>query len=167
MQRSDAVQVSSEYGTYKTARARCWPWLPGEGPSNLVSESFFARKRKPAVWTHGVDCRRESDSSDCRRDLARIARGQTNRLTSEVTSPRILRFSPLKRGRGPEIQKVFWPPRYPGKESHASDCRRGSYASVPSNSQTGQVSPGEKMLYSGTDPGWSTTENTLAYEDER
>ena len=52
---------------------------------------------------------------------ARIARGQTNRSTSGVTSPlqraehQILHFSPLKRGRDPEKQTMCLPPGYPGK----------------------------------------------------
>ena len=60
--------------------------------------------------------------------LARIARGQTHRLTSGVTFPhqgaeqRILHFSPLERGRDPGSQTICLPPGYPGKlqESHAS-----------------------------------------------
>jgi len=26
------LPLSSEYGTYKTVTARCWPWLLGKGP---------------------------------------------------------------------------------------------------------------------------------------
>ena len=54
--------------------------------------------------------------------LARMARGQTHRLTSGVTSPlqgaevRHPLFSPLKRGRDPGNQKICLPPGYPGKE---------------------------------------------------
>jgi len=53
--------------------------------------------------------------------LARIARGQTNRLTSGVTSPlqgaeqRTLHFSPLNRGRDPGSQTIGFPPGDLGK----------------------------------------------------
>ena len=66
---------------------------------------------------------------DCAWHLARIARGQTNRLTSGVTSPpgadqRTLHFSPLKWGRDPESQTIFLPPRYQGKVTRmpGRDC---------------------------------------------
>ena len=62
-------------------------------------------------------------ASQRKKILARIARGQTNRLTFGVTSPlqgaevRILRFSPLKRGRVPGSQTMCLPPDYPGKKA--------------------------------------------------
>jgi len=34
--------LSSEYGTYKTVKARFWPWFSGKDPLNLVSCSLFA-----------------------------------------------------------------------------------------------------------------------------
>jgi len=37
-----AAPLSSEYRTYKTVKARFWPWLSGESPHNLVSCSLFA-----------------------------------------------------------------------------------------------------------------------------
>ena len=40
-----AVPVSSEYGTYKTVKARFWSWLAGKSPQNVLSCSLFARKR--------------------------------------------------------------------------------------------------------------------------
>ena len=54
--------------------------------------------------------------------IARIARGQTHRLTSGSTTPlqgaavQNLLFSPLKRGRDPGSQPICLPPRYPGKD---------------------------------------------------
>ena len=55
--------------------------------------------------------------------LARIARGQTNRLPAGVTSPlqgagvQHPLFSPLKRGRDLGSQTICLPPRYLGKGS--------------------------------------------------
>ena len=55
------------------------------------------------------------------RVLARIAGGQTHRLTSGATSPlegaeqQILHSSPLKRGRDPGSETICLPPCYPGK----------------------------------------------------
>ena len=38
--------LSSEYGRWKTVKARLWPWLSGEIHSNVSSCSLCARKRK-------------------------------------------------------------------------------------------------------------------------
>ena len=64
--------------------------------------------------------------------LPRIARGQTNRLLSGVTSPlqgaevQNPLFSPLKRGCDPGSQTMCLPPGYPGKtmppRSHGNIC---------------------------------------------
>ena len=45
---SISPQVSSEYGTYTTVKARFWQWLSGDRPRNLLSCSPFARKRTVA-----------------------------------------------------------------------------------------------------------------------
>ena len=63
---------------------------------------------------------------------ARIARGQTNRSTSGITSPlqgaevQNPLFSPLKRGRDPESQTMCWPPGYPGELTHSIGLRTGT-----------------------------------------
>ena len=36
---------SSEYGTFKTVKARFWPWFSGKSRLNLVRCSLLARKR--------------------------------------------------------------------------------------------------------------------------
>jgi len=49
LQRACGVYVggglSSEHDTYKTVKAKFWPWLSGRSPSNLRSCSPFARRR--------------------------------------------------------------------------------------------------------------------------
>ena len=37
--------LPSEYGTYKTVKARFWSWLSGEGPRHISRCSLFARKQ--------------------------------------------------------------------------------------------------------------------------
>ena len=37
-----------EHGTYKTVKARFWPWHSGESPWNVLSCSLFVRKRRYA-----------------------------------------------------------------------------------------------------------------------
>ena len=43
------VPLSSEYGTYKTAKARFWPWLSGTSPQKHVSYSLYTRKRYRSI----------------------------------------------------------------------------------------------------------------------
>jgi len=46
-----------EYVTYKTVKARFWPWLAGKSPYNVLSCSLFARQRRgTSVWGQ-VPCR--------------------------------------------------------------------------------------------------------------
>ena len=44
-------------GTYKTVKARFWPWPSGKSPYNLTSCSLFARKRTGnlRIWLALVD----------------------------------------------------------------------------------------------------------------
>jgi len=37
--------LSSQSGTHKTVKPRCWPWLPGKGPQTLSKCWLFARER--------------------------------------------------------------------------------------------------------------------------
>ena len=86
--------------------------------------------------------------------LARIARGQTNRLTSGVTSPlqgagqQILHVSPLKRGRDPGSQTMCLTPGYPGKVC----TRQGNSVFCFAGSRTSNFPNTRSELYRG-DPG--------------
>ena len=67
-----AVPISSDFGTYKTVRARFWPSRPGESPRTLLGRSLLARKRRLRglkFWLQGFECRES---------LARTHRGLGN-----------------------------------------------------------------------------------------
>ena len=78
------------------------------------------RKASPSCWKGSPNPNR-----------ARIARGETNHLTTGVTFPlqgaeaQNPHFSSLKRGRDPGIQTICLSPRYPGKDPQVKSKQRG------------------------------------------
>ena len=47
-------QLTSEHGTYKTVKARFWPWFSGKSPQHLLTCSLFARKRTERKLLQGM-----------------------------------------------------------------------------------------------------------------
>ena len=114
--------------------ARRRPPPAAERRGNYLKWFIFAHSSMPDDIRLWVGPRTEHPLSS--RDLlARIARGQTNRLISGITSPlqgadvQNPLFSPLKQGRDPGSQTICLPPGYPGKVTFvlfaapASCCR--------------------------------------------
>ena len=48
--RAVTAHLSCKLGTYKTVRARFWPWLPRKRRESISSCSLFARERVPEVY---------------------------------------------------------------------------------------------------------------------
>ena len=101
----------------------CGVWGVGCGVSGLGFEG------SPQGVSLASPCQAPGPFMQSRSGLARNVRGQTDRLTSRVTSPlqgaevQNPLFSPLKRGRDPGSQTMCLPPGYPGKACH-QDLRR-------------------------------------------
>ena len=48
---SGTPRSAREHRTYKTVKARFWPWMSGKSPSNFSRCAPFARKRPPCLST--------------------------------------------------------------------------------------------------------------------
>ena len=53
--RDRQLRRAARRGTYKTVRARFWPWLSGKSPYNLLSCSLLRRRRQFVDVTGGLD----------------------------------------------------------------------------------------------------------------